>query len=177
EPRVQLAILEFGEHGAQRRDVLIAGLLGDQARRHAFERRPGGDHLDHLALGLAHYIDTAPRHRAHKALALELRHRLTHRGAADAEGWGRGACAEPPPRARPKDARREDDPLERRVAPALEAGRACHRLTLHRRVCAGLLQFIHLLEAGAAGTVTGTHWDTLSAAWYAIFQRRAICNV
>src|SRR5262249_43179677 len=140
-------------------------------------RRPGGDHLDHLALGLAHYIGTATRHRAHKALALELRHRLTHRRAADAEVLGQAALVEAHLRALPIDVKRDDDTLERRIGPALEGGRTGDGLTLHRRVCAGLLQFIHLLEAGAAGTVTGTHWDTLSAAWYAIFQRRAICNV
>ena len=89
------AVLEGREHAAQRRDLVVAGVLGDQARRHAFERRPGGDHLDHLALGLAHHIDAAARHRAHEALALELRHRLAHRRAADAEILRELALVEP----------------------------------------------------------------------------------
>ena len=46
-------------------------------------------------LGLAHHIDAAARHRAHEALALELRHRLAHRRAADAEVLRELALVEP----------------------------------------------------------------------------------
>jgi hypothetical protein len=52
EVRARLAVLEGREHAAQRGDLLRRGILRDQARRHAFERRPGGDHLDHLLLDL-----------------------------------------------------------------------------------------------------------------------------
>jgi len=85
EVRAQLAVLEGREHLAQARDLLVARGLSDQAGCHAFERRPGGDHLDHLALRLAHNIDAAARHRANEAFALELRHGLAHGRAADAE--------------------------------------------------------------------------------------------
>ena len=77
------------------RDFVVVRVLRDQARRHALERGPGGDHLDHLLLGLAHHIDAAARHRAHEALALELRHRLAHRRAADAEILRELALVEP----------------------------------------------------------------------------------
>src|SRR5262249_62214363 len=85
------AILEGGEHAAQRRDLLVTGVLRNQPRRHAFERGPGGDQLDDLALGFAHHIDAAARHRADKALALELRHGLAHWRAADAELFSKAA--------------------------------------------------------------------------------------
>ena len=94
----RLAVLEGREHRAQAGDLLVGRVLRDQARRHAFERRPGGDQLDHLVLGLAHDIDAAPRHRAHEALALELDHRLAHRGAADAEVAARAGARRAAPR-------------------------------------------------------------------------------
>jgi len=52
QPRMQLAVLEGGEHGTQRRDLVLLRALGDQARRHALERGPGGDHLDHSRFDL-----------------------------------------------------------------------------------------------------------------------------
>src|SRR5215510_10285718 len=177
EPRMELAVLELGEHGAQRGDVVVAGILGDQPRRHALERRPGGDHLDHLALGLAHHIDAAPGHRAHEAFALELRHRLAHRRAADAEVLSEAALVEAHLGALPVDIERDDDVLERRIGPALEARRAYHRLDLHCRAGAGMLRFVQVPDAGTTGTLTCTHRScTLSAAWYAIFQTLPLCN-
>jgi hypothetical protein len=53
------------------------------------------DHLDHLALGLAHDVDAAARHRAHEALALELRHGLAHGRAGDTEFLRQLALVEP----------------------------------------------------------------------------------
>src|SRR6516225_2778157 len=85
------AILESGEHAAQRRDLLVAGVLRNQPCRHAFERGPGGNQLDDFALGFAHHIDAAARHRADKALALELCYGLAHRRAADAELFRKAA--------------------------------------------------------------------------------------
>jgi hypothetical protein len=89
------AVLEGGEHAAQRRDVVVGRGFGHEPRRHAFQRRPGGDQLDDLALGLAHHIDAAPRHRADETLALELRHGLAHRRPADAELVRQAALVEP----------------------------------------------------------------------------------
>ena len=103
-------------------------MLGDQPRRHAFERRPGGDHLDHLALGLAHDVDAAARHRAHETLALELRHGLAHRRAADAEIERQLALVEPDVGTAAIDVHRHDDVLQRRIGLALEAGRGVDRL-------------------------------------------------
>ena len=91
---------------------LVAGVLGDQPRRHAFERRPGGDHLDHFGPGLAHDIDAAARHRAHEAFALELRHRLAHRRAADAEILRELALVEADVLAAAIDVHRHDDVLQ-----------------------------------------------------------------
>src|SRR6516164_433004 len=53
--------------------------------RHALERRPHLDHLDDLALGLAHDEDAAPWERTHEALLLEDRERFADRCAADTE--------------------------------------------------------------------------------------------
>ena len=99
----------------------IARVLRDQPRRHALKRRPGGDHLDHLALGLAHHIDAAARHRAHEAFALELRHRLTHRRAADAEVVRQLALVKADVVAAAIDVHRHDGVLQRGVGLVLEA--------------------------------------------------------
>src|ERR1700757_4612069 len=91
---VNLAVRESGEHHPQARDLLIGGMPGDEPRGHALQGRPGGDHLDHFPLGLAYHVDAATRNRPHKALTLELRHGLAHRGAADAEILGQPAFVE-----------------------------------------------------------------------------------
>jgi hypothetical protein len=85
------AILERGEHAAQQRDLFVARVLRNQPRRHAFERRPGGDQFYDFTLGLTHHIEAAARHRADKALAFELRHGFAHRRAADAELFRKAA--------------------------------------------------------------------------------------
>src|SRR5215467_16310976 len=94
EPGVNPAVREGGEHRPQSRDLLVRGVAGDQPRGHALQGRPGGDHLDHFPLGLAHHIDAAPRNRTHEPLALELRHGFANRGAADAEILGEPALVE-----------------------------------------------------------------------------------
>jgi hypothetical protein len=92
---VQLAILEGCEHLPQGGDLVVARVERDQPGGHALQRRPGGDQLDHLLLGLAHHIDPAPRHRADETFALELGHRLAHRRAADPEIGRELALVEP----------------------------------------------------------------------------------
>ena len=162
---MQPAVLEGGEHLAQRGDLLVAGIFGDEARRHAFERRPGGDHLDHLAPGLAHHIDAAARHRAHEALALELRHGLAHRRAADAEILRQPALVEPDVGAAAVDVHRDDDVLQRRIGLVLEARwiadridrhvprhRACRRDGTHSR---------HGRWRDAMNGHSATYWHTL----------------
>jgi len=66
------------------------------------------DHVDHLALGLAHHINAAARHRPHKAFAFELRHRLTHWRSADAEIARELALVEPDVGAAAVDIHRHD---------------------------------------------------------------------
>ncbi len=97
-------------------------------RRHAFQRRPGGDQLDHLAPGLAHHIDAAPRHRAHETLALELRHGLAHRRPADAELMRQAALVEPDLGTAPVNVHRGDGVLERGIGLALETRRVGERI-------------------------------------------------
>src|SRR4029079_2644175 len=89
------AIIEVGEHAPQRRDLVVACIFRNQARGHTFECSPGRDHLDDFAPGFAHDVDAAARHRAHKTFAFELRHRLAHRGATDAEVLRQTALVEP----------------------------------------------------------------------------------
>ena len=76
-------------------DFLVARRLRDKARRHAFQRRPDGDHLDDFGLGLADDEDAAPRGDADQPFLFELRQRLTERRAADAKLQGQGALVEP----------------------------------------------------------------------------------
>src|SRR5262249_45012853 len=140
-----------GEHFAQRGDVFIAGILGDEARRHAFERRPGGDHFDHLALGLAHHVDAAARHRPHEAFALKLRHRLTYWCAADSEVLRQPALVEPHFGTLAIDVERDDHVLERGIGPILEACWADDRFDRDRRATQ------RVGGLGAVGTVARTH--------------------
>src|SRR5215204_1341061 len=66
-----------------RDDGFIARVKGDQARRHALERRPGLDRFDDLALCPAHHHDAATRSDPNEALLLQHSHgfadgRATH---------------------------------------------------------------------------------------------------
>src|SRR5664279_4986930 len=168
EMRAHLAILEGCEHPAQAGDFLFTGDLRDQARRHAFQRRPGGDHLDHLALGLAHHIDTATRHRAHEAFAFELRHRLAHRRAADAEVVRQLALVEADVVAAAVDVHRHDGVLQGGVGLVLEAWGVVdgpkRRLRRRRRANLG----------GRARTQTDATGQPALAThdWYTICQMR-----
>ena len=156
------AVLEGGEHAPQRRDLLVGRALGDQPRRHAFQRRPGGDQLDHLALGLAHHVDAAPRHRAHETLALELRHGLAHRRAADAELVRQPALVEPDLGAAAIDVHRGDGVLQRRIGLALEACRTGERIDgkpRRRQLCR------------ARGSLGAPQYgETRTHRWHTIFQ-------
>src|SRR5262249_42259902 len=80
-----------------------------------------------------HHIDAAPRHRAHEALALELRHRLTYRRTADAEVLCQAALVEADLGTLPIDIKRDDNVLERRIGAALEACRTGDWLDRDRR--------------------------------------------
>src|SRR5262249_614240 len=106
---------------------LVGRRLRDQAGRHALQRRPGGDQLDHLLLGLAHDVDAAARHRAHEPLAFELRHRLAHRRAADAEIARELAVVEPHLDRLLVDVERQDHALERRIGAVREGGGVLER--------------------------------------------------
>src|SRR6185503_12035990 len=161
EVGAQRTILEAREHFAQAADLFAAGKLGDEAGRHAFQRRPGGDHLDHLGLGLAHHIDAAPRHRPHKAFALELRHRLPHRRAADAEVLRELAFVETDILPAAIHVHRHDDVFQRHVRLVLETERGVDRLDRQARRS---LRKIGPAGRAADGWVVGHHW-------YTIFQK------
>src|SRR3546814_14971537 len=62
--RLHLPVLEGGEDLAQRGDLGVARLLGDEAAGHALERRPEGDHLEDFLARLAHDEDPAEIGRA-----------------------------------------------------------------------------------------------------------------
>ena len=117
---MQLVALEGREHAPQAGDIGVAGGLGDQARRHAFQGGPGLDQLDHLALGLAYDIDAAAGHRTHEAFALELHHRFAHRRARDAEILRELALVEPDVGARAIDIRRDNEVAQGGVRLVLE---------------------------------------------------------
>ena len=85
---------EAGEHLAQGGDLRVAGAQRDQPRRHAFQGRPDGDHLDDLGLGLAHDEGSLARHDAQKPLLREARHGLADGGPADPEVLGQLALVE-----------------------------------------------------------------------------------
>src|SRR6266566_3689711 len=167
EPGVQLAVLELREHGAQRSDLVGARVLGDEPRGHALERGPGGDHFDHLALGLANDVNSPPGNRAHETFALELGHGFAHRRAADAEIRCEPALVEPDVGPAAIDVHRHDRVFERRVGAAFEAVRAADWLDAWRyRGSRGMGRGCDP-DAGSTGvTITATH------GWYTIFQNR-----
>src|SRR3546814_7131331 len=72
----RLLLLELPEEIAQRADVVVGRVRRGQARRHALQGRPDGDHLDDLPLGLADDEDAAARLRPDEAFLLQQRHRL-----------------------------------------------------------------------------------------------------
>ena len=80
---------------AQIGDLVVGGALGGEPRRHAFERRHDRDHLDDLALRLAHDKDAAARPGADKAFLLQQGHRLADRRAADPEPLREPPLVEP----------------------------------------------------------------------------------
>src|SRR5262249_22004434 len=163
EPGVQLAVLEPREHGAQRSDLVGAGVLGDEPRRHALERGPGGDHLDHLALGLANDVDPAPGNRAHETFALELGHGFAHRRAADDEIGGEPRLVEPDVGPAAIDVHGRDRVFERGIGAALEAVGAADRLDARRSRGSRGVGRGWAPDAGRTGvTITATHgWDTV----------------
>ena len=92
-PRVAGA--EFGHQPAQFGDLLVGRALGREPRRHAFERRHHRDHLDDLALRLAHDKDAAARPGADKPFLLQQGHRLADRRPADPEPLRQPPLVEP----------------------------------------------------------------------------------
>ena len=78
-------LLEHIDQGVQFRQLRLGHARRGEAGGHALDRRPDGDHLDHLALRLAHHDQAAARHRADEAFLLQHRQRLADRRAAHAE--------------------------------------------------------------------------------------------
>src|SRR5689334_4592882 len=163
----QLAVLESREHLAQAGDFTIRRGLGDQTRRHAFERGPGGDHLDHLAFGFSHHIDAATGYRAYKALAFELGHRFANRRPANSEILRKFPLIQPDVVAISIDIHRHDRVFQRGISLVLETWRAVYRLQgrmSHERRARGSC------ATGEANTVGFT---LLTHDWYTIYQTPA----
>src|SRR5262249_26653153 len=113
-------------------------LLVDQARGHAFERGPAGDHPHPPPLRLAPHVAPPPRHRADKSFALELRHGLATRRAADAEVDRQFAFVEADFAGGAVNVHGRDRVFQRGVGTALEALDGRDRLNprgLHRSRC------------------------------------------
>src|SRR5262249_53521089 len=147
------------------------GVVVEEPRRQARERGRGGDHFDHLALGLANDVDPPPRHGAHKALALELSHRFTHGRAADAEIQCEPPLVEPDVGPAAIDVHRDDGVLERGVGPALVAIQAPDALDARRyRGSRGMKGRLHPAACRTSLTSTATH------CWYTIFHGFGRCN-
>src|SRR5690606_37104409 len=61
------------DQSVKARDLIVAGLLRCQPRRHALECRPDRDHLQNLGLRLADDVDATAGDDANESLLLELR--------------------------------------------------------------------------------------------------------
>ena len=118
----QAVLAEILEEVAQRRDVLLARGGRDQTRRHAFERRPGADHVDDFVLGPAHHDDAAARHGLDEAVLLQHRDRFADRGTADAEPLRQRALVEHHRLRRRIDVHLQDGFLQGLIGLVLEAG-------------------------------------------------------
>ena len=127
EMSAQLAVFKSRKHLAQSGDLFIRRGLRNQPGRHAFQRCPGGNHLDHFAFRLTHHIDAAARHRTHEALALELGHGLAHWRAANAELLSELPLVEPDVIAVAIDVHRDDRVLEGCIGFLLETRRDVDR--------------------------------------------------
>ena len=75
-------LLEHIDQRVQLREFRLGHTRRGEPGGHAFDRGPDGDHLDHLALRLAHHDQPAAWHRADEAFLLQHRQRLAHRRAA-----------------------------------------------------------------------------------------------
>ena len=72
DPGLGRAVLvERGEHLAQGGDLPRGRVFDDEPCRHALQRRPHRDHLEHFLLGLAGDEGATPGNGAHEALVLE----------------------------------------------------------------------------------------------------------
>ena len=115
ETRAVIAVLEIVHQAVQPGDVVRRGALRCESRRHAFECGHDRDHLDDLALGLAHDEDAAARSGPDKAFLLEQGHGFADRCAADPEPVGEPPLVEPDFFAMVIDVHRHDRPLQRDI--------------------------------------------------------------
>src|SRR5215210_6926262 len=73
------------EERAQGGDAFITCMKRDQAGRHTFERCPGLDHFDDLALRPAHHHDASTRQHLQKSLLLQHSYSFANGRTADTE--------------------------------------------------------------------------------------------
>src|ERR1700737_1450756 len=86
-------LAECREQGAERGDVLVAGVLGQQPRGRALPRPPGRDDLHDLLAGLANHEDAATGNAPDQAVLLEADDRLADGGPANPELLGKAPLA------------------------------------------------------------------------------------
>jgi len=169
----QPVLVEVLEEVAQRRDVLLARGGGDQTRRHAFQRRPGADHVDDLALGAANHHDAAARHGFDETVLLEHRDRFADRRTADTEALGQCAFVEHHLLGRRIDVHLENSFLQGLIGLVLEArlGRNPDNRDIclsHRRRCLGFFTCWHDSSPPLGNVFLAE--ETLRGFWHAKYQ-------
>ncbi len=117
-----LPFVKLVHQAVQPSDVGDGGALGGEPSRHAFERCHDCDHLDNLALCLAHDKDAAARPGPDKAFLLEQGHRLADRRAAYPKPRREPPLVEPDLLRVAVDVHRGDRPLQRGIGFLAEGG-------------------------------------------------------
>src|SRR3954451_398592 len=122
-------VLAVARQGApQAGDLLVRGMFAGKPRRHAFERRPDGDHFEDLLERVALDEDAAPWLDLDEPLLLEPGQRLADRGAGDAELLRHLALVEAQIRPLVIEVHRRDAVLQHLVNVFFEAEIAANRL-------------------------------------------------
>ncbi len=124
--------IEFRKRFPQRSQLHVRGAAAGQAGRHAFQRRPGVDHADDLALVLLDDEHAAPRFRTDEAFLLQNRQGLAHGRPADAEILRQLPLVQPHLVRTPIDVHVGDGGLERFVRQGPKTGAGDDRLNAQR---------------------------------------------
>ena len=90
-----LILLEHVHQRMQFGQLRLGHIWRGEPGGHAFDRRPDGDHLDHLTLRLPHHQQTAPWYRADETLLFQDRQCLADRCPAHPKILGKLALVQP----------------------------------------------------------------------------------